>query len=292
MNFEQITTEDNERYLAHLRQCKEIPCNVAPGFIWGYLEIAPCERAYEDGLCWQRLTEHGKTRFCPPLGDWDNVDWPRILEKNLHPGDTFIYVPEYLKNLWEQAAPGRFEVTTNRNDWDYIYELNSFCNGLTEQKRLVKKFKELYTAEFEKITKDNAAEILDFSLAGTQKLKEKHPNDDFRELDEDDIALEKILQNWGDQDAYESLVMRVDGRIVSFLTWNEIDERVIGLYNKNDYSYKGVLAAIFEEMSRTGIMQGKKYLNHCNDAGIEGLRQAKMERKPIKLLEKYTMTWN
>jgi len=289
MIFNRIKAEDSEKYIEYLRKCPEVPADCCNGFVFGYDAVHPAARAYCGDLCWQTMEIGEKKLFFPPVGDWDNVDWKSTF-REIEPRTVFRYVPQVLKEIWDRELPGRFMCTATRDDWDYIYDMEVFAGGTQSQRRLCKRFREDYEYQIEPIDPDNIGIVRQLNHEAETYVRAKY-HEDCKELDEDNKAMEYILDHWKALGSVEGFFTKVKDRYVSFIIWDVIDTRVVCMFNKNIYEYRGIHELVTDEFCRMNLEKGRRMLNYTSDAGIIGLRNAKTERRPLRMLEKFDVAW-
>lgn len=291
MEFKSIELEDLDHYLSYLRQSKEIPFPLASSIVYGYKDILPFKRAYCHNLCWQKQIYKNETYFFPPLGNWDTADWENIFE-SIPENIKFVFIPEYLYQLWIKLFPNSFEASTDEGEWDYIYDLKTLALDNRNMRRLSNKFKESYEYSIEPISKENIHVIKAFNQKASDII-EKKSHSDFDELESDNIALDYILNNWCSLKNLDGFLIKVEDKYVSYMITEAVtDKELFALYSKNDYSYTGVGQMVISELQRIYNEKGFERVNYANDANSEGLRTFKNRMQTNKkLLKNYHLLW-
>ena len=289
MEFREISISDNDRYQNLLKRCQEIPSDIVTSYSYGYDAVFPGQRAYWNDLCWHKLKEDGTDFFYPPVGDWDKIDWHRIFE-NMENGTRFAYVPRYLKEKWESLYPGRFDISTDRGTWDYIYDMSEFVS-IKKIKHHYNGFINKYPNSFYPIDESCLHEIAVFTEKESKYKKSVHSGD-YRVMNEDNTAMLRMFEHWNDLPLLDGVLVRIGDEIISYLIWEKVDrERVVALFNKNSHTYSDTLNLVLYYACLKNLYEGRRYINCACDADDPGIRNAKMLRRPMRLLEKYNMIW-
>ena len=132
----------------------------------------------------------------PPVGDWDNVDWPAVMDRNVTDGTKISCVPEYLLKLWQKCIPDRIEITESRDQWDYILytdrieemkggKLKSFRQ---EANRFRKKYPDAVVIP---LKEEDIPDLLAFHEQAEEELQERVNN--VEEARREDAAIRRIF---------------------------------------------------------------------------------------------------
>ena len=99
----------------------------------------------------------------------------------------------------------------------------------------------------------------------------------------------QILAEYGKLPAIGGL-LRVDGQLVAFTVAEHIDNTLLVHVEKADRRFKGVYQYINYRFVREQMQKREfQFVNREDDAGDEGLRQAKLSYCPVDILHKYRM---
>lgn len=283
--------EGNDRYLEKLNQCQQIISDLSPMVALGY----GYKQFYADDLYWNK--DVSQENWLPPAGDWDNVDWPTVMERNMPDGAEIACVPEYLLRLWQDKMPDRIEIVESRDQWDYIL----YPNRVEEMEGKVfrsfrqnaNKFRKTYdNVEIVPITQENLPELLAFHEASEKELQERVDN--LAEAEREDQAIRRMLQYWGDPRSHLfGFMVKVDGQIASAVINERLNEFAsIGIYQKNNYDFKGINA--FSTLTDAQLQKdmGIMTINIMQDEGVENLRNAKEHLSPLVYIRKYTVYYH
>lgn len=197
--------------------------------------------------------------------------------------------PEQFEQL-DSWFPGEFQIEYDRDEADYIYEREKLATlsgkKLHAKRNHINKFKATYESwSYETLTKDNLEEC--FQMA----LKWRNLN----ECDEDHGKVCELCVTLNSLRLFEELglkggFLRVDGEIVAFTMGEELCEDTFVVHIEKAYAdVEGAYTMInqqFVEHECGDYM----YINREDDAGVEGLRKAKLSYRPAFLVEKGIVT--
>ncbi len=182
------------------------------------------------------------------------------------------------------------EVSADRDWFDYLYEKDAIMNlagrKYATQRNHINKFKKLYNDYgFEKITKDNIAEIIEFT-----KNFSFNSEKDTSAQTELEICL-SVLENY---DKYAMLggALRINGRIAGYSIGEITGDTLIVHIEKADVSYHGAYQMVTNSFLRMYADDSVKFVNREEDCGDEGLRKSKLSYNPVELIEKSTVKIN
>ena len=198
------------------------------------------------------------------------------------------------KKFLEKNFSNIFEFTSDRDEADYIYDINelSTLSGrkFTKKRNHLNNFlKEYADWNVAALTKANLSEVLDFANSW-YKNKFLDENADIKNLEFEKKAIIKFLPELASLDA-DSLVLYVNDKVAGFTVgYKSSLECVDIIFEKADESIKGAYNIINREFAK--FLKNKypdvKYLNRENDLGVAGLRQAKLSYNPCLILEKFS----
>jgi anti-anti-sigma factor len=283
--------EESEKYLEKLNQCQQIISDLGAMVALGY----GYRQCYSDGLYWSRDVSAGD--WLPPVGDWDNVDWPAVMDRNVTDGTKISCVPEYLLKLWQKCIPDRIEITESRDQWDYILytdrieemkggKLKSFRQ---EANRFRKKYPDAVVIP---LKEEDIPDLLAFHEQAEEELQERVNN--VEEARREDAAIRRILKLWGDPRSHLfGFILKVNGDIASVAVNERINEfSSIGIYQKNNYNFEGINAYTILMDAQMQREMGIMTENIMQDEGVENLRFAKEHLSPLVYIRKYTVIYH
>lgn len=295
IDFQDFGIEDNERYLNYLRRCIQIPSNGSPTIVLGYKNILNVRRGYAANLCWHKNVIDGEECWQAPAGDWDETDWQSVFKEHVPPGTVFVFIPEYLVNIWRRELGDAIEVNETRDYWDYILDLDRIKKLEGKKfkafRNAINSFEKNYNYTVEEITPAIFDELRAFQADAEEYLQERVEH--IVEAKEDDLIFYFALNHWDELKNLFGVVLRVDGRIVAYNLDEQIDETyAIGLFAKADYEYKGANQLMYWYDAEKNLERGILTQNMMDDAGEEHLRFFKEHMMPLVMLKKYRVIYN
>ena len=186
--------------------------------------------------------------------------------------------------------PGRYQVSYNRDDADYLYsrELLSTLKGkkLHGKRNHINRFLETYPEyEYERIDDNNYMDCLKIA----QDWTVENNADQSEDKDYEYCALKYALEN---RDALGLIgaLIRVEGRAIAFTLGEPLTKNTFVVHFEKAYAdIQGAYPMINREFVRRELGE-YKYVNREEDMGIPGLRHAKTSYQPVKLIEKGVVT--
>ncbi len=102
-------------------------------------------------------------------------------------------------------------------------------------------------------------------------------------------ALRRTFDNW-DSLGLVGILICVDHHLTAFTVGEIIDEKLaIVHFEKGDTSYSGIYSVI-NQLFCSMYLSDVQYINRQEDAGVPGLRKAKLSYKPDLMVEKFRIT--
>lgn len=291
IEFKDIRLEDKERYEVALSKSGKRGCETsfANLFLWGKQEIA-----FVGDIAVLRGT-FSSTIYPFPIGEGDKKEvLDEILkdakEKNIPLKITSIYGEE--KEILEKLYPNAFEFNSNRDSFDYVYDINDLADLLGKKyhkKRThLNRFKSEHpNFKVEPFSEENIEGIKEL-VYGWYKKKENGENTG--DYDYEKVVFEKALNNFRGL-CLEGLALVDSGEVLAVTFGSKMNEDTFDVhFEKARADVDGAYTAINCEFAN--YIRNKypeiRYLDREEDMGLEGLRKAKMSYYPHHLVEKYT----
>ena len=295
IDFQEFGFEDNARYSEYLKRCIQVPSVLAMQVLMSYKEPFQFKRGYAANLCWHKCIDDDAEYWIPPAGDWDEINWQEVFAKYVPPETVFIYVPEYLANLWRQQLGAAIELEEDRDNWDYILYLDRIkkLEGTKFKpfRQLRNAFEKNYDYEVEEITPKIFDELRAFQAGAEENLQERA--DKLEDVRDDDASFLFALEHWDALKDLFGFVVRVDGQIIAYSMDEQIDEtHSIGLFAKANYDFKGVNQFAYWYDAKINLERGILTQNIMADVGEENLRFFKEHLYPLVMLKKFKAIYN
>ena len=192
----------------------------------------------------------------------------------------------YQKYELEKNMPNIFDISPNRDRFDYIYNVSDLINlngrKLHSKKNHLNKFLNLYpNFIYERIDSSNAIDVFESYV----EWFNKNPNitDGLRN---EFVGIESALRNFNLLDM-KGGVIKIDNKIAAFTLGEQINSNSVVIHiEKANTFYEGIYQAINQQFL-CNEWNEMEFVNREEDVGIEGLRRAKMTYNPIRSVEKF-----
>lgn len=207
------------------------------------------------------------------------------INKLLSIGHNIELVPEE----WKKKLEEYYIFSEQRDSFDYIYLLEDLVN--LKGKKYIKKrnrfnhFLKHYNHKYEIISKENIAEVLKFQEVWMEK-REAFQCD---ELEKENKGIKNLLKNYENLNLIGGIIY-VDRKIAAYTIGEKVGENMLIIHiEKGNEEFLGSYQAINSLFLKEN---GDKiiYVNREDDAGVPGLRNAKLSYSPIDFLKKYRIT--
>jgi len=185
------------------------------------------------------------------------------------------------KSLLENTFPDQFHFEANRDEFEYLYLTERLCSlsgkKLQAKRNNINFLKKNFSWTTEPISNKNIEECLVFSRYWDSSL---HSN--FAE----NAAFYEALNAYKTL-TLNTLVLRLNGKIEGITIGCPLNSEVyLILFEKANPQIRGVYSLINQEFC-CQFCTNYKYINRAEDAGVEGLRKAKLSYFPDLLQEVY-----
>lgn len=292
MEFNDISINDRKKAIKYLDSTEYLSCENTFGnhFLWGAekfdVKIGYVEEFFT--AIYSANNRDWQKSFLFPTG---KGDLKKAIEKLLEYCQT-IDIKLNLHNASksqieevERLFPGKFEFFSDRDTFDYIYNIEDLTNLSGKKyhgkRNHIKRFKDLNWS-FEEITKDNIEECKKMNCDWCRT----HGCQDDPDLKAEQSVISRAFEYFDELQLFGGL-LRVDGKVVAFTIAERLNEDVVVVHIEKAFAdIQGAYPTINNEFI-TNLCQSFKYANREEDLGIEGLRKAKLSYKPVIILEKY-----
>lgn len=263
-----------------------------------------CEYTFGNIFAWSpvfqtKLTNHKNTLItkskgnkpaysCPAgYGDFKSIIPDLIADAKAcgHPFKMVGITPGCIEKI-ENQYPGKFEFEAYREGFDYIYLTHDLINlkGKKYQKKRnhIAGFERENDWSFEMIDENNLSDCIAMNAAWNEENEEKDPDS----ISLEQQAIHRSFDNYFELGLSGGLI-RVDGKTVAFTMGEKLNDETYCVHFEKAYaSIRGAYPMINREFEKNALSD-YKYINREDDAGVEGLRKAKLSYYPVILLEKY-----
>jgi hypothetical protein len=177
-----------------------------------------------------------------------------------------------------------------RNLDDYLYTSEKLIKlsgrKLQAKRNHISQFERAYTYSVRHLsTKEMREEC--YTMASTTWLDAQSSTT--KEIKDELVALRNTFDNW-DELGFVGMLVCVDHHLTAFTVGEIIDDGMaIVHFEKGDTSYIGIYSVI-NQLFCSQYLSDVTYVNRQEDAGVPGLRKAKLSYRPDLMVEKYRVT--
>ena len=190
----------------------------------------------------------------------------------------------------EAMYPGKFEFTLWRDGADYIYDTQSLATlsgkKLSAKRNHIHRFQDNHpTWQYEELSDANMDEARQMNLAWCLQVGCMEDGG----LTDEYCAVEQAFRHFSELKLSGGL-LRSEGRVVAFSIGDILNEDTYLVHFEKAFAdIQGAYPMINQQFVLHNCM-AYPYVNREEDAGVPGLRQAKLSYNPLRLVEKYIAT--
>jgi uncharacterized protein len=288
MDFKEINIEDKKIMDVYLKKSKYKNCEYAfvDLFIWKHLYTVKYT-IHKNMLILASFKNNKSPRFIMPIGDGNLQevieDMMLFCKKNDFTFKMVGLSDEMIEEL-EAFMPSNFEVLKN-DLYDYVYLSEDLIElkgkKYSSKRNHIKQFNSNYDYEYVDITEENThlCEAMLTKWCESANCEEES-------LKQELIAVRSALSNIKSLELVGGGLI-VDGGLIAFTLGQPINCDTFNInIEKAFYEYKGAYAKINNEFAANNL-SSYKYINREDDAGVLGLRKAKLSYYPALLVYKH-----
>ena len=287
--FHEITLEDREWMTERFRESDLSACEYgfANSFIWRRTYQVEVAELYGCGV--YKCRYNGTTIFSFPFGAGDREKvieklWNICKIKNIKL--SFYPIVEEQREKLMKWFPGKFEIDTDRNDFDYIYTYEKLAElkgkKLHGKRNHIARFKDNDDWSYEPLSLYNREDCLALARVWEQKRQQKWNDAMHQEMD----ALRDALKYF-DELGLTGGVLRKAGNIVAFTIGERLNsDTFVVHFEKALPDLQGAYPMINQQFVLHAC-GSCSYINREEDTGDPGLRKSKLSYFPDILLKKY-----
>ena len=288
LDFHDISIEDRERVENYFEFSDEPFCDFTFGNLFSWSVVENTKIAFLNNFLFIRFSDEEKFYYAFPLGKGEIknainliIEDAKINNKKLQ----FVCLTKKQTKILKEIFGEKININKNRDAFDYVYSVEKLAN-LSGRKYHSKKnhfnsFKNNFNFIYEEINENNLQECIEF--ANEWYLQ----NEAIPMLLKEQRVLNKTFENYFKLNLIGAII-KINGKIVAFC----IGEK---MYNSNMFcthfekassEFPKAYTAINKLFSEFSI-NNFEFVNREDDAGIEGLRKAKLSYYPEFILKKY-----
>ena len=280
--FESPTLKKREEYLKFWDACPQKVSTYSFGSLWAWREHYGLEWAFGGSHVRIRQTLPEIVNWAP-VGPWTTTDWAHC--PVLTRGGTFFHIPETLARMWQKAHPQRVQAERDRPSFEYVYSVSDLIrlrgNKFKSKRHLLNHFVKNYDYEYSPLTPEDLKEALDMQR---QWFALRNSGGDAF-LAAENRAIDRVFKNWKRLSNFTGGILRVNGQMAAYTVAEALNNETLVIhFEKGHPEFKGVYQAI-NQMFLKNAAPDFTYVNHAEDLGLKGLRQAKLSYNPLSLMK-------
>ena len=289
MEFHSPTLKDREWVLKAFDFGQTDCCEYCFGNIFMWSDIYE-NKIYNDNGIFVSADFTDEPVFCYPIGDGDKkATIQKLIEfsKSLGVSLEFFGMTEKDRDELQFLFPKQFEITEERDYFDYLYTSESLANlvgrKLASKRNHISYFEKTFDWQYEHITKENIHKCELLNEHWERLNREKNPE----EIGDEHLAIKKALANFFDL-GLEGGILTIENEIVAFTFGERLNSNTFCTHVEKAYgNIRGAYQMINREFARQ-LKDRFEYINREDDTGSEGLRRAKLSYHPHRLVIKYS----
>ena len=289
LQFKKIGLEDKEFLSAKLEKLNCWLFNYSYVVLFIYRNSVNFEYALFGDFVIIKTCIHGKNRFMLPFGGGDLKEvLDEVRKYAFSKGDSCIFM-QFCENKVDLMLNWADNVVCSdhyyydfypaRNEYEYIYLAENLAelegHFLKPKRNQINYFTGHFNWSEEAIDKNNLPEVMAFNEEWN--FQKQIPAESL--LNGENMALNEAFLHYFEL-PLKGLVLRIDGKIVAFTIGCRLnDDTFFVLFEKANSDFKGAYTMINRQFVRS--LGGEyNYINRADDAGVEGLRKAKLSYMP------------
>lgn len=290
LDFRYPEITDKDWVKEYLNASQYMGCEYTFGNIFAWSPVFKTEiTRHKDSLITKSSGK--KPAYCCPAGydDFKSIIPDLILDAKDcgHPFRMFGITAECTKRI-EHMFPGKFEFEPYRDGFDYIYLAYDLINlegkKYHGKRNHIAAFERENSWSFETINENNISDCISMNKAWANDNKDN----DWESISLEQKAINRAFDNYFDL-GFSGGIIRVDEKAVAFTMGEKLNDETYCVHFEKAYAnIRGAFPVINREFVKN-VLSNYKYINREEDAGVEGLRRAKLSYNPAILLEKYVM---
>lgn len=288
LEFKPISLDDREKIENYFNFLEEPFCDFTFGNLFFWSVVENTDIAFLKDFLFIRFSDDENFYYTFPIGDGEIKSAFDLILEDAKLNDKkikFVCLNKNQSKILKEIFGEKIKTNKNRDSFDYVYSLEKL-SSLSGRKYHSKKnhfnsFKNKYNFIFEKINENNIGDCISFAREWYGE------NEATPTLLREQKALECAFKNYFKLNLIGAII-KVENKIIAFCIGEEMYNKNIFCthFEKADYNFQGAYTAINKLFSEF-LFKDFKLVNREDDAGVEGLRKAKLSYHPEILLEKY-----
>lgn len=294
LNFRRVTFADEPIIRKYFSETPRAQLNYCFEVLYLWRDVCEFEVCEYDGFLLIKTFIECNHNFLFPLGNGGNLKHVFELMKQYAESHycTFnmFQINEEEKNWFEENMADRCSFEAVREEFEYVYlrERLATLSGkkLQAKRNHINALEKECSWSYEAISSENIQECC---LVNSQWISEHTAGFD-RQMEMENTALCNALADFSHLNI-QGGALRINGRIEAFsLGCPLTDDTYLVLFEKANAHIRGAYPLMNREFIRHAVPEAFTFINRAEDAGEEGLRQAKLSYIPDRLEPLYKLT--
>ncbi|MBE6747872.1 MAG: DUF2156 domain-containing protein [Ruminococcaceae bacterium] len=288
LDFQEVSIEDRERINEYLKNIEEPFCDFTFGNLFSWSVVENTKIAFLNNFLFIRFSDDEKYYYSFPIGNGEINDAINLIIEDAKINNKKIRFACLTKNqtkILKNIFGEKIKIKENRNSFDYVYSVEKL-SALKGRKYHSKKnhfnsFKKKFDFIYEEINNKNINECIAF-VNEWYEQSEKSPM-----LLKEQQVLNNALNNYFKLNLIGA-VIKINNKVIAFCAGEKMFKENIFCthFEKASADFPTAYTAINKLFSEFSI-NNFEFVNREDDAGIDGLRKAKLSYHPEIILEKY-----
>ena len=288
LDFQEISIEDREQIEKYLKYSEEPFCDFTFGNLFSWSVVENTKIAFLNDFLFIRFSDDEKYYYSFPIGNGEIknvinliIEDAKINNKKLR----FVCLTKKQTKILKNIFGEKIKINKNRDTFDYVYSVEKLST-LSGRKYHSKKnhfnsFKKKFDFIYEEINENNLSECIEFAN------KWYRENEATPTLLKEQQVLNNALKNYFKLNLIGA-VIKINNKVIAFCAGEKMFKENVFCthFEKASADFPTAYTAINKLFSEFSI-NNFEFVNREDDAGIDGLRKAKLSYHPEIILEKY-----
>ena len=288
LEFKPISLEDREKIENYFNFLEEPFCDFTFGNLFCWSVVENTKIAFLNNFLFIRFSDNEKLYYTFPLGNGEIKNAINLIIEDAEINNKefqFVCLNKKQSEILKEIFKEKIKINKNRDAFDYVYSVEKLST-LSGRKYHSKKnhfnsFKNNYNFIYEEINENNLQDCISFANEWYSETESTPP------LLKEQKVLIKAFENYFKLNLIGAII-KINEKIVAFCVGEKMYKENIFCthFEKASSEFEKaytVINKLFSELSINNF----EFVNREDDAGIEGLRKAKLSYYPEFILEKY-----
>ncbi|MBE6751613.1 MAG: DUF2156 domain-containing protein [Ruminococcaceae bacterium] len=288
LDFQDISIEDRERVENYFEFLEEPFCDFTFGNLFCWSVVENTKIAFLNNFLFIRFSDNEKLYYTFPLGNGEIKNAINLIIEDAKINNKkfqFVCLNKKQSEILKEIFKEEIKINKNRDAFDYVYSVKKLST-LSGRKYHSKKnhfnsFKNNYNFIYEEINENNLQDCIRFANEWYSETEATPP------LLKEQKVLIKAFENYFKLNLIGAII-KINEKIVAFCVGEKMYKENIFCthFEKASSEFQKAYTVINKLFSEISI-NNFEFVNREDDAGIEGLRKAKLSYYPELILEKY-----